>query len=219
MDYTIGELAGLAGISTRTLRHYDGVGLEEIRRLLGSAGYDRLGTLQGHLKALTERREHIDRLIANVRRTIGSMKGEGTMKDREKFDEFKREMIRENERKYGKEVRAKYGEAAAAASEAKMAGMTAREYERAQELSGEIAEALREAMAEGDTAGAAAQKACDLHRQWLCMFWPDGMYSKEAHRALGRSYVEDERFKAYYDRIGEGAADFLHEALEIYCAE
>jgi len=34
-----------------------------------------------------------------------------------------------------------------------------------------------------------------------------------------RVYVEDERFKAYYDSIAEGCAEFLSKALDVYCAE
>lgn len=66
-------------------------------------------------------------------------------------------------------------------------------------------------------AGDIAQEVCDLHRQWLSMFWKDGMYSKEAHLSLGQMYVEDERFKKYYDDIEEGAAEFLYEGLKAYC--
>jgi hypothetical protein len=30
-------------------------------------------------------------------------------------------------------------------------------------------------------------------------------------------YVCDERFKAYYDSIAPGCAEFLRDALEVYC--
>ena len=70
---------------------------------------------------------------------------------------------------------------------------------------------------QGNPASEAAQKACDLHRQWLCMFWTDVTYSKEAHKALGEGYVADERFRTYYDAIAEGCAIFFKDALSIYC--
>ena len=53
----------------------------------------------------------------------------------------------------------------------------------------------------------------DLHRQWLCLFWPEGIYSKTAHKALGNSYVSDSRFKAYYDQLGEDCANFSEMPL------
>ena len=57
-------------------------------------------------------------------------------------------------------------------------------------------------------------KAADLHRQWLSYTWAD--YSKEAHAGLADMYVADERFKAYYDKIKVGAAEFLRDAIKIY---
>ena len=52
----------------------------------------------------------------------------------------------------------------------------------------------------------------------LCMFWGDGAYSREAHREMGEMYAADERFKAYYDKVQDGAAEFLRDALNIYCS-
>lgn len=75
------------------------------------------------------------------------------------------------------------------------------------------------AMEEGDPAGEAARHVVDLHRQWLCAFWPDGSYSKEAHLGLAESYVVDERFRAYYDAIAPGAAEFLRDAVAAYCSQ
>lgn len=82
-----------------------------------------------------------------------------------------------------------------------------------------INELLKEAFEEGNPAGELAQEACDLHRQWLCVFWKDGTYSKEAHKGLAEMYVADERFKAYYDSIEAGCAEFLRDAIRIYCEE
>ena len=36
---------------------------------------------------------------------------------------------------------------------------------------------------------------------------------------LGEMYVADERFKAYYDKIAPGCAEFLRDAINIYCGE
>ena len=50
------------------------------------------------------------------------------------------------------------------------------------------------------------------------MFWKPGAYSKEAHLGLAEMYVTDERFKAHYEKIAAGAAEFFRSAMEIYCA-
>ena len=58
----------------------------------------------------------------------------------------------------------------------------------------------------------------DLHRQWLCRVWPDGTYTKDAHRMMGEMYVGDERFRAYYEAIVPGCAAFFREARNLYGA-
>jgi len=58
------------------------------------------------------------------------------------------------------------------------------------------------------------QKAADLHRQWLSYYWDS--YSKEAHAGLAQMYVDDPRFRAYYDEKQPGSAEFLRDAIHIY---
>jgi hypothetical protein len=70
------------------------------------------------------------------------------------------------------------------------------------------------AMATGDPAGELGQKTADLHRRWLSFTWAG--YTKEAHAGLAQMYVDDERFAAYYDQVGAGAAIFLRDAIFIY---
>lgn len=73
---------------------------------------------------------------------------------------------------------------------------------------------LKAGMDTGNPAGEQAQKAADLHKQWLCFYWDQ--YSKEAHEGLAEMYVSDERFTAYYDKVQSGATEFLRDAIVIY---
>jgi hypothetical protein len=136
------------------------------------------------------------------------------MKDRQRFEGFKKELVEENDRKYGAEVREKYGDEAYEKSNAKVMGMTEADYERAQKLASDIITILHEAMESGDPASETAQKAADLHKEWLTMYWD--MYSPEAHAGLAQMYVDDERFKAYYDREKPGTAEFLRDAVLVF---
>ena len=252
MEYSINKLAQLAGVSNRTLRYYDEIGLlspkrissngyrvygqkevdllqqilfyrelevplDEIKSIVWSKDYDGLAALQEHLKALKAKKQQIDLLINNVEKTIAASKGEITMKDQEKFEGLKKTMIDENEKKYGKEIRAKYGDDAVNASNAKMMGLTAEQYEKTQKLSNQINDNLRKAFEQGDPSGELAQKVCAMHKEWLCYFW--NHYSKQAHLGLAQMYVDDPRFKKYYDDIAMGCAEFLRDALTIFCAE
>lgn len=139
------------------------------------------------------------------------------MADQKDFENLKQSLIDKNERAYGAEVREKYGDVAADASNAHLKGLTQEQYKRGECLRLEFEATLKAAFETGDPAGELAQKACDLHRQWLCVFYPQ--YSKEYHRGLAEMYVADERFRANYDKLAPGCTEFLHDAILIYAAE
>ncbi len=250
MEYTINKLAKLAGISTRTLRYYDelgllspvrlssngyriygqkevmrlqqilfyrelGISLDNIKNIILSDNFDSVEALQSHLISLLAKRKQLDLLIANVEKSIKAEKGEIIMKDQEKFEGFIEKMVDENEQKYGEEIRKKYGDDIVNRSNAKLKGMTSEQYAQLEALSLELNNTLKAAFEQGKPEGALAQKACELHKKWLCYFWDD--YSKEAHIGVTQMYVDDPRFTAYYDKIAVGCAAFLRDAVLIYC--
>jgi len=249
MEYTVKKLANLAGVSTRTLRYYDEIGilkparisssgyriygqkevnrlqqilfyremdvsLEDIKRILDSPSFDEVAALKEHRKKLLEKRYQIDLLIENVEKTIAHMEGRINMRDKEKFEGFKKRLIEENEKEYGKEAREKYGDEAVDKSNEKLMNMSEKEYDELVKLEKEFKETLAQAYKTGNPAGELAQKAVDLHRQWLTFFWHE--YSKEAHAGLAQMYVDDERFKSYFDEKQPGTVEFLRDAILIY---
>ena len=192
-----------------------GVPLDEIKRIVWSKNYDGITALQGHLTALKSKRDQIELLIINVEKTISATKGEIVMSDKEKFQAFKQKMINENENQYGKEIREKFGDDVVDASNAKVLGWTTEQYEKVQEISQKINDCLKTAFEQGDPSSELAQKVCALHKEWLGYYWKH--YTKEAHLGLAQAYVDDPRFKKYYDNICEGCAEFLRDAIKIYC--
>lgn len=248
MAYTVNQLAKMAGISPRTLRYYDQIGLlpvrkdesgyrlygqdevdrlqqilfyrelgmplAEIKEIVTADSFDGLAALKEHREKLLAQRERLDALIANVQNTIAMKEGERDMTDQEKFEGFKQGMIEENEAKYGKEIREKYGDEQVDRSNEKLRKMTREDYAGMERLAKEVNEAIRAAFREGDPAGELARKACELHREWLMHFWDS--YSPEAHMALCQMYVDDPRFTAYYDAIEPGCAVFLRDAMRVY---
>ncbi|MED3561939.1 MerR family transcriptional regulator [Bacillus xiapuensis] len=249
MEYTVQKLGKLAGISTRTLRYYDeigilkparinssgyriygemevdrlqqilffrelGVSLDNIKKIVTEPSFDAEKALREHREKLLEKRSQLDVLIANVEKTIALTEGRIEMSDQEKFEGFKQKMIDENEGKYGAEARQKYGNDAVDQSNAKIKSMTQAKYQEVTKLEQQVKETLAQAFATGDPSGELAQKAADLHKQWLSFYWNE--YSKEAHTGLAQMYVDDERFKAYYDKDQPGIAEFLRDAIRIY---
>lgn len=192
-----------------------GLSLDEISRIMHARNYDGTSALSQHLTALIAKRDRLDLVIANVEKTILSLKGEITMSDKEKFEGFKKNLIDENEKKYGKEIRTLFGDQAIDDSNAKLMGLTPEQYAEEQDLSLEINQTLKQALEQGDPAGELAQKVCGMHKKWLCFFWKK--YSREAHMGLAQAYVDDPRFRKYYDDIAPGCAEFLRDAIMIYC--
>ena len=193
-----------------------GMQLEEIRNIVTSADFDSLKALEQHLIHLKEKQRHINGLIENVSKTIRVIKGETDMTDKERFETFKNKMISENEEKYGKEIREKYGDKTVDESNKKLLGMTQQQWNDIEQLNEALNNALKEAVQTADPAGEKAQYACGLHQQWIKHYW--NFYSKEAHLGLCRMYTQDERFIEYYEKIAPGCADFLLKAMEIYLA-
>lgn len=249
MEYTVLKLGQLAGVSTRTLRYYDEVGilkparisssgyriygqaevdrlqqilfyrelglsLDHIKSIVTDPAFDSARALQEHRQQLLDKRKQLDVLIANVNKTIDVHEGRITMTDQEKFEGFKQQLIDENEKKYGKEIRDKYGDETVNKSNAKLKNMTQAQHEEVTRLANEVISALAEAMDTGDPASEPAQKAAELHKQWLTYYWSE--YSAEAHAGLAQMYVDDERFTAYYDNHKPGMAVFLRDAVHIY---
>jgi len=250
MEYSGNKLSKMSGVSARTLRYYDEIGLlkplraassgyriygqaevdtlqqilfyrelgfqlESIKKLLSSSGFDIEKAFLSHLAELHSKKERLDALILNVTKSIAAMKGETTMTDAEKFEGFKQSLVDDNEQKYGTEIRGKYGNQSVDESNAKVMSLTKEQYDEGEQLRLAIEDALKAAFDTGDPAGELAQKACDLHRQWLSVFYPK--YNIDYHRGLGEMYVADDRFRANYDKLAPGCTDFFRDAINIYC--
>lgn len=249
MEYTVLKLSKMAGISPRTLRYYDeigllkparvsdsgyriygtveidklqqilfyrqlGVNLATIHEILSAPSFDRLSALRDHRDELLKQKAHLDLLIRNVEKTIASTEGRFHMSNEEKFAGLKQKIVADNEKLYGEEIRKKYGDEVVNQSNAKMMGMTETEHEEAMRLEGELKEMLRSAFQTGNPSSPMAQQVAELHRRWLSYYW--SQYRKEAHAGLAQMYVDDERFKAYYDVEQPGFAEFLRDAIHIY---
>lgn len=247
MEYGIKQLCELAGVSARTLRYYDEIGLlkpssvsdagyrfygdnqvellqqilfyrergfslQQIQKLLYNEEFNILAALEEHLLELEQRQRQTECLIHAVKNTIASMKGDYQMNDKERFEALKQQAVRENELKYGQEVRSRYGDEAAEAAGRNMLNMTEEQYERFQSWEQEIRASLEQAVRAGESAdGAKAREIAEMHRDWLSMTWKE--YTPNAHRSLAAMYVADPRFTAYYDQEVDGCAAFLEHAV------
>ncbi|MBB6445310.1 DNA-binding transcriptional MerR regulator [Bacillus benzoevorans] len=246
------KLAHMSGVSGRTLRYYDEIGLlkparinssgyriygqkevdrlqlilfyrelelslEEIADIIHQPNFNEIEALENHYAELMKKRAHLDKIIATVKMTIISKKGGRIMGDKDKFAAFKEKMIEENEQKYGKEIREKYGHETVKTSNAKLMGMSQEDFEVMTKIGEEIFTLLEKAYTTGDPASDVAQELAAKHKEWLMYSWTK--YSPEAHAGLAEMYIADERFTAYYDKAVKGGTGFLRDAILIYTGQ
>lgn len=191
-----------------------GLELAQIRRILDDPDFDWEEALRGHLIALEERRARLGALIQTVKNTL---RGGYSMSDREKFEAFKQDALRENEEKYGEEIRQKYGEEMVEASNQYFLNLSEADHNQMNALDEEIHFRLAASVSRGlEPTGDEGRVIADLHRRWLTITM--GSYSPATHVVLGEMYVADERFKAYYDDMVPGCAAFLRDAIVAYTA-
>ena len=235
---TVKEVSRMTGVSVRTLHHYDAIGLlkptavtgagyrlyddaalsrlqnillfrelqfplKEIKAILDSPDFDPAAALEQQIRLLELQYRHIGDLIAFARAL--QKKGEVIM-DFKPFDTSEMEQ-------YKAEAKAKWG-------------ATSAYQEFAQKDAAGIAQSSRELMELLAGFGALRQLPPDApavqeKTAALQAFITEHYYTctGEVLHSLGQMYTEDERFRRNIDQAGgEGAAAFVRQAIEAYCA-
>lgn len=220
--YTIGQVAKLAGISLKTLRYYDQIGLLEAKRSQEN-GYryyddDSLDQLQIILyyKRLQMSLDQIQAHIATINQSIQAAKGEIKMTQAEKFENLKKEQIQANEAQYGQEIRAKYGDQEVDAFNKMYQNLSQEDMHRLQALNEEIASLLKEGVSQSSHKPEIASQLAQKHREWLSFYVPKTYNLDQFQVNMVDMYLADDRFKAYYDNIIEGGCQYLHDAVHAF---
>ncbi|MDP3488426.1 MAG: MerR family transcriptional regulator, partial [Bacillota bacterium] len=84
-------------------------GLQEIREILDSLGFDRKRALVAHKELLLEKKVRLEKILATVDLTIEHSEGGTPVKQKDMFESFDMKAIEEHKAKYAAEVREKYG--------------------------------------------------------------------------------------------------------------
>jgi DNA-binding transcriptional MerR regulator len=243
-DYDIGKVARMSGVTSRTLRHYDDIGLltpawtmdngrryyseDELRRLQHILLLRELGTpletiarivdtkdpavaallLRDHLAALEVERDRYATLAATVRRTIASLEEGIPMTADDLFEGF-------DHTEYDAEARDRWGDEAVGRSNAvwKALGPAGQKAHLAEHVAIAKGVAAIAAMDFPDPRDPALQDLVARHHAWISVFWvPD----REAYPALAAVYVDDARFRANYDKFGDGTAELMRDAIGVW---
>jgi len=244
LAYSIKQLADLAGVSTRTMRYYDQIGLlkpahvgtngyryddqanllrlqqillfreldfalDDIQLILNRPGFSLLDALQKHHSSLHCRLKRLERLIGMIDQTIMTIRGEKDMQPQQYFAGF-------DESKYEQEARQRWGETPAyAESKKRWASYTQAEKEAIQAEGGRLTLRMVGTSAAARPDDADVQTAIGDYHAYINKYF----YTCDVNflRNLADMWVEDARFAVNYERIREGGAAFLKEAVNLFC--
>lgn len=243
MAYTVKAVSDLAGISIRTLHHYDEIGLlkpaqvtasgyrlytkEDLERLQQVLFFRELGFSLQEIKEIMSRPDFdrkqallnhrqllLDRL-ERLRRLIQSV--DRTLDAMERgipMDE--KEMFDGfDPAQYEEEVRQRWGHTKEYAESIRRTRQyTKADWEAIKQESGQIYQALASLMDRSPT-DPEVQEWIGRHHQQI----NDRFYtcSLEVYRGLGDLYVQDGRFTATIDKFRPGLAQFMQAAMHAYC--
>ncbi|GES29281.1 MerR family transcriptional regulator [Streptomyces angustmyceticus] len=249
MAWSIAEVARMSGVTSRTLRHYDEIGLlppartgsnghryyeeadllrlqqillmreldlglREIQAVLDSQ-VDRVAVLREHHRRLRAERDRLETLVRTVGRTLAELEeheeGSGMTKINRPENLF--EGFESARPDAEAEVRERWP-AAWERTQQVVAAMSAEDMERWQrEVTAQMIRLAEFMVAGTPVADPAVQAEMDVHYQGICRFWTP---NAEAYKGLGRTYSDDPQFRANYDKIAEGLADYQRDAMVVY---
>ena len=240
----IKEFAKLTGVSVRTLHYYDEIGLikpalvdaqngyrfydensllrmqeilfyreldfplKSILEILSSPDYDKQKALAEQRKLLELKKERLERIIDAL---DGATKGKVTMTA---FDNSDYETAR---KQYEVEAKQRWGETDAYKEhQEKTADYSKDKWQAVNDGLMEIFAKFSECRKNGNTAVSDEAQALVIE---LKDYITENYYTctKEILAGLGQMYVADERFKTNIDKTGDGTAEFVSKAIEIYC--
>ena len=245
MSWSIAQVARMSGVTARTLRHYDDIGLlkpdhvglngyryyEEpqllrlqqilVLRELGLAladiasaidsEPDMVSALRRQYARLIVERDRLARVAETVARTITELEGRPPMAVRINRPENLFEGFDSSQ--YDDEARERWPEEFERSRQV-LATMNEEDVERWQRETTAAMIRMAEFMAAGvPVDDPAVQDEVHKHWQGICTWWTP---NRTAYICLGRMYVDDERFKANYDKIAEGLAAYQAEAMAAY---
>ncbi len=245
MTYTVKQLASIAGVSPRTLHYYDEIGLlaptalgangyrhyeeaallrlqqilfykelglelKEIGKIVNRPDFDVMAALHAHKTALHREADRLQTLIRTVDKTILHLKGEHTMNDKDLFEGWSEEKQEE----YLEEARQRWDPRLVDQSERRWKSFSQEKKDAIRAEGGQIMLALSESM-EKDPSSPEAQAQIDAYFKYVNKYFYD--LTLEILRGLGEMWVADPRFKATYENIRPGLAEFARQAVAHYC--
>lgn len=172
--------------------------------------YDRTEALHRQKELLLKKRKRLDDLIGLLDNTL---KGGNTMS----FKEFDMSEIEKAKSEYAAEVKERWGNTDAYAESAKKtSGYGKEDWEK---INDEGSAILAE-FGKCRNLEPGCEEAQSLVKKWQDHITANFYHcTKEILAGLGQMYVADERFTENIDKNGQGTAQFMADAIAVYCAK
>ena len=241
--YTVQRLADIAGVTVRTLHHYDRIGLlqpaerspagyrhyghrdllrlqqilfyreldfplAQIKLILEAPGFNPIVALEQHRGLIQERIKRLEKLLTTIDRTINQYLEERMLTDKDLYEGFSTEEIE----RMKKEARESYGSEEVEQTEGRLKKMSKEQWKGIQAQGGEVTLRIAGLM-DRDPSETEVQEAIAGHHAWIENFYtaPADLY-----RGLGQMYVENDEFRAFYEQIKVGLAEFMRDAMTYF---
>lgn len=246
MSYTVGRLAALAGVSVRTLHHYDEIGLlspsgrseagyrlythADLERLQQVLFFRELGFALDDIKRVMEDPSYDVRSALRMQRQVLEERASRTKTMIEAVDAALDALERGEPMKpetmfgsfdptqYEREARAKWGNSNAyRESQKRTRRYRKQDWQRIHNESHELLLQLAEHLARGnDRTHPAVMDLAERHRMQIDRWYYPCPHA--VHQGLGEMYVADPRFAEKFESYGTGLAEFLRDAIEANAA-
>ena len=187
-----------------------GFPLEEVATLLDDPAADPGEHLRRQHRLLLDRMERTRAMVAAVEKEMEAMDMGISLTPEERFEVFGEH----DPAQYEAEAEERWGDTEAwQESRRRTRGYTKEDWVRVKGEGEDVERRFAEALRNGVPAD--SDRAMDLaeeHRQQISRNYYD--CPPEVHAALGRMYVEDERFTAHYEQIAPGLARYVSTAVQ-----
>ena len=187
--------------------------LQEIKQILDDKDFNRKEALKAQRNLIFKKKQRLERILESIDDTIENLGGETMSKDN--FKAFGYEEVKKHQEKYKEETEKRYGNSDAyKESQEKTSKYSKNDWENIMEEASGIYEELAK-LRDKDSSDKLVQ---DLVEQWRNHI-STNFYNCtiEIFRGLALMYVADERFTKNIDKYGEGLAQFMSDAMNIYC--
>ena len=189
--------------------------LGSIKNILDDPEFNQLDALINHKKVLIEKKKRLERIIQSIEQTAQAVKGGRGMSKKDMFEPFDMSKIEAQQKQYGKEVKEKYaGTDAYRQSQQRTSTYQADDWQAIERERQQIYQALANLM-DRDPADSEVQKMIHEWRMHITNHFYD--CTPEMFKGLAEMYIADQRFKENIDQTKPGLAQYMHDAIKIYC--